>query len=121
MASISATYSQLGLDGASDRTCFDEEEKSGSLEGSSPGGALKRKPRDMKALLITLGAAALVAACGSPPKYAYVKEGASSHTTQSANAKCEYQIKVQKTPPSEQAALKKLCMEGEGYRLKQVR
>jgi hypothetical protein len=26
-------------------------------------------------------------------------------------AKCEYQIKVQKTPPSEQAGFKKLCME----------
>ena len=35
-------------------------------------------------------------------------------------AKCEYQIKVQKTPPGEQAGLKKLCMEGEGYRLKRV-
>ena len=35
-------------------------------------------------------------------------------------AKCEYQIKVEKTPPSEQAKLKKLCMEGEGYRLRQV-
>ena len=42
---------------------------------------------------------------------AYIKEGTSTHTTQSAMAKCEYKIKVQKTPPCER-------MEGEGYRLK---
>lgn len=44
---------------------------------------------------------------------AYIKEGTSTHTTQSAMAKCEYKIKVQKTPPCER-------MEGEGYRLKRV-
>lgn len=74
----------------------------------------------MKSLVIAAAAAALLSACASPPRYAYVKEGASNHTTQSALAKCEYQIKVQKTPPGEQAALKKLCMEGEGYRYKRV-
>ena len=74
----------------------------------------------MKSLVIAAAAAALLSACASPPRYAYVKEGASTHTTQSAMAKCEYQIKVQKTPPGEQAGLKKLCMEGEGYRLKRV-
>jgi hypothetical protein len=84
-------------------------------------GSLRAIPKDMKALLITLGAASLLAACGSPPKYAYVKEGASAHAMQSTLAKCEYQVKVQKTPIPEQASLKKLCMEGEGYRLKQVR
>lgn len=55
----------------------------------------------MKSLIIAVGTAALLSACASPPRYAYVKEGASSHTTQSALAKCEYQIKVQKTPPGE--------------------
>jgi len=70
--------------------------------------------------LAALCSAFLLSACSSPPRYAYVKEGASKHTTQSAMAKCDYQIKVQKTPPGEQAELKKLCMEGEGYRLKRV-
>jgi len=35
-------------------------------------------------------------------------------------AKCEYKIKAQKTPPGEQAELKNLCMEGQGYRYKRV-
>ena len=74
----------------------------------------------MKSVVIAAGAAVFLSACASPPRYAYVKEGASSHTTQSALAKCEYQIKVQKTPLDQQAGLKKLCMEGEGYRLKRV-
>lgn len=74
----------------------------------------------MKSLIIALGFAALLSACASQPRYAYVKEGASAHATQSALAKCEYQIKVQKTPISEQPGLKRLCMEGEGYRYKRV-
>ena len=74
----------------------------------------------MKALIIAVGTAALLSASASPPRYAYVKEGASQHTTESALAKCDYQIKLQKTPPGEQAGLKKLCMEGEGFRLKRV-
>ena len=76
--------------------------------------------KNMKFLVIAFGTAALLSACSSPPRYAYVKEGASTHTTQSALSKCEYQIKVQKTPPGERAELKNLCMEGEGYRLKRV-
>lgn len=74
----------------------------------------------MKNIFLTLGLVALLSACSSPPRYAYQKEGASAHTTQSAIAKCEYQVKVNKTPVGEQGALKKLCMEGEGYRLKRV-
>lgn len=83
-------------------------------------GSLRAMPRDMKALLITLSAAALLSACASPPRYAYFKEGASRHTVDSSLAKCNYQIKLQKTPPDEREGLKKLCMEGEGYRLKRV-
>ena len=74
----------------------------------------------MKSLIIAAGAAVLLSACASPPRYAYVKEGASAHTTQSAMAKCEYQVKLQKTPVGEQAGLKRLCMEGEGFRYKRV-
>ena len=61
-----------------------------------------------------------LAGCAAPPRYAYVKEGASTHTTRSDMSKCEYNIKLQKTPIGERDALQKLCMEGEGYRLKQV-
>lgn len=61
-----------------------------------------------------------LAGCGSPPRYAYVKEGASPHTTRSDMSKCEYNIKLQKTPAGERDSLQKLCMEGEGYRLKRV-
>ena len=73
----------------------------------------------MKFTIAALSAVAL-SACSSPPRYAYVKEGSSRHSTQTALSKCEYQIKLQKTPVGEQNALRKLCMEGEGYRLKQV-
>ena len=74
----------------------------------------------MKAYFFVLACAALLTACSSPPRYAYQKEGSSAHTTKSALAKCEYQVKVNKTPISEQEALRKLCMEGEGYRLRRV-
>lgn len=69
---------------------------------------------------IAVLSAVVLSACSSPPKYAYVKEGASRHSTETALSKCEYQIKLQKTPVGEQNALRKLCMEGEGYRLKRV-
>lgn len=74
----------------------------------------------MKNCLLVLGVASLLAACSSPPRYAYQKEGSSAHTTQSAMAKCDYQIKVNKTPVGEQQELRRLCMEGEGYRLRRV-
>jgi hypothetical protein len=71
-------------------------------------------------LVIAVLSAIVLSACSSPPRYAYTKEGSSRHTTESALSKCDYQIRVQKTPVGEQRALRKLCMEGEGYRLKQV-
>lgn len=69
---------------------------------------------------LSLLAAASLSACSAPPRYAYVKEGASTHTTRSDMSKCEYNIKLQKTPIGERDALQKLCMEGEGYRLKRI-
>jgi hypothetical protein len=73
----------------------------------------------VKFAIVVLSAVAL-SACSSPPRYAYVKEGSSRHSTETALSKCNYQIKLQKTPVGEQTALRKLCMEGEGYRIKQV-
>jgi hypothetical protein len=58
--------------------------------------------------------------CASPPKYDYVKEGASSHEKQNAISECSYQIKLNKTPVAEQGNLLKLCMQGKSYRYKQV-
>lgn len=75
----------------------------------------------MRSLITIFAVTALLSACGGTTRYAYVKEGSSSRTTQSAMSKCDYQIRVNKTAPSEQAALRKLCMEGEGYRLQPVR
>ncbi len=74
----------------------------------------------MRPVAFSIASLVLLTACGSPPRYAFVKEGASTHTTRSDMSKCEYQIKLQKTPPGEQSALQNLCMEGEGYRLKRV-
>ncbi|WP_312565116.1 hypothetical protein [Comamonas sp.] len=71
-------------------------------------------------VVMGLVAAAALSACGAPPRYGYVKEGASAHTTRSDMSKCEYNIKLQKTPIGERDGLHKLCMEGEGYRLKRV-
>jgi len=76
--------------------------------------------KEMKNYLITLGVVSLLTACSAPPRYAYVKEGASAHTTRSALSKCEYQVRVNKTPAGEQNDLKHLCMEGEGFRYLQV-
>lgn len=73
----------------------------------------------MKFAIAVLSVVAM-SACSSPPRYAYVKEGSSKHSTETALSKCEYQIKLQKMPVGEQNALRKLCMEGEGYRLRQV-
>ena len=64
--------------------------------------------------------ALLLTACASPVRYAWVKEGASAHATESDLSKCNYQIKLQKAPALEQEELRALCMKGEGYRLKRV-
>lgn len=73
-------------------------------------------------ILLASAAALVLTACAAPaPQYAWVKEGASAHATQSDLSKCNYQIKLQKTPVQEQNELRKLCMQGEGYRLKRVR
>jgi len=49
-----------------------------------------------------------------------VKEGASEHQRTDALSECRYQIRLNKTPASEEAELLKLCMQGKGFRLKRV-
>lgn len=56
----------------------------------------------------------LCAACG--PRYAYFKDGVSLYDTNSALSECEYQVRVNQTPPFEQDELIRLCMQGKGFR-----
>ncbi len=74
----------------------------------------------MTKILLAIGVAILVSACAPLPRYAYVKDGASKMQTETDMSKCEYQIQLQKTAPGNVEALKKLCMEGQGYRLRRV-
>lgn len=62
----------------------------------------------------------LLSGCESPPKFDYVKQGASQYEKTNAMSECEYQIKLNKTNVQEQANLKNLCMQGKGYRYVRV-
>ena len=64
--------------------------------------------------------AALLSACAAPPRFDFVKEGASDHEKVNAESECKYQIRLNKTPATEADELKKLCMQGKGFRLKRV-
>ncbi len=61
-----------------------------------------------------------VSACANAPRYDYVKEGASDYQKNDALSECQYQIRLNKTPASEQAELLKLCMQGKGFRIKRI-
>jgi len=57
----------------------------------------------------------MLVACGSSgPRY--VKQGLSDEDAKTAVSECEYQIRLNKTPKSEQDELRNLCMQGKGYR-----
>ena len=74
----------------------------------------------MKSKIVLVFVATVLAACASAPVFDYVKEGASKHQKTDALSECQYQIKLNKTPVTEQKELIKLCMQGKGYRLKRV-
>ncbi len=74
----------------------------------------------MKNLLLAVSIVVFVSGCAAPARYGYVKEGVTQAVAQSAMAKCQYQIKLQKTAAEREPELLKLCMEGEGFRLKRV-
>ncbi len=74
----------------------------------------------MKNALLIIAIASGISACASPARYAYMKEGASEHQRTDAISECNYQIRLNKTPATEQAELLKLCMQGKGFRLKPV-
>ncbi|MFZ6753363.1 hypothetical protein ACO0KY_08300 [Undibacterium sp. Dicai25W] len=62
----------------------------------------------------------LLSGCASPPRYDYVKQGASQYDKTNAMSECNYQIKLNKTAAQEQGNLLNLCMQGKGYRYVQV-
>jgi len=70
--------------------------------------------------LILATIAATLSACASPARYDYVKEGASDYQRTDALSECQYQIRLNKTPATEQPELLKLCMQGKGFRIKRV-
>lgn len=74
----------------------------------------------MKLKITFMSAVVLLSACASTPAFDYVKEGASQHQRTDALSECQYQVKLNKTPASEQEELIKLCMQGKGFRLKRV-
>lgn len=74
----------------------------------------------MQKISIVFGLAVLLSACAAPPRYDYVKEGASAHEKTNATSECQYQIRLNKTPQAEANDLTKLCMQGKGFRIKRV-
>lgn len=74
----------------------------------------------MQKISILVGLTVLLCACAAPPKYDFVKEGASDHEKTNALSECQYQIRLNKTPAAESGELIKLCMQGKGFRLKRV-
>lgn len=65
--------------------------------------------------------ALLLSACAAPVRYDYVKEGVSEHLKTEALSECQYQIRLRTTPAAEQAESRKLCMQGQGFRLARVK
>lgn len=84
----------------------------------------KRKYREIgllnKKIIGIALATLLVAGCAAPPKFSWVKEGASSHQRDTALSECSYQIKLGKTAAAQQPELLQLCMQGKGFRYKRV-
>lgn len=75
---------------------------------------------NMKTQRLIIAMIILTGGCAAPPRYEYVKEGASEYQRVDALSECEYQIKLNKTPANEQADLLRLCMQGKGFRLKRI-
>jgi hypothetical protein len=61
----------------------------------------------------------LLTACAAP-HYGWVKEGASGYDTTNAQSECRYQVALNKIAASDQWNLIKLCMQGKGYRYRQL-
>lgn len=62
----------------------------------------------------------LLGACAAPPRYDWVKANTTNADKDTAISECQYQIKLNKTDPTQQGELLKLCMQGKGFRRQQV-
>ena len=71
--------------------------------------------RAIRSTCLALAMPLMLVACGSSgPRY--VKQGLNEEDAKTAVSECEYQIRLNKTPKSEQDELRNLCMQGKGYR-----
>lgn len=65
---------------------------------------------------VLCGFVCMLAGCATR-QAVWTKAGASTQEASSTYSKCEYQVRLQKTPQVEMQRLMSLCMQGEGYRL----
>jgi hypothetical protein len=75
----------------------------------------------LKGSIFSTALVLLLAGCAAPPHYEWVKEGTSKYERESVLSECSYQIKLNKTAGQDQPELMKLCMQGKGYRYRQIR
>lgn len=65
-------------------------------------------------VLVMFAAAAALAGCAAP--LPYMKVGATRDQIEEAQARCAYDVKMQKIDRAEQADLIRLCMRSKGFR-----
>ena len=71
-------------------------------------------------LSAALAAAAVLTSGCAAPRYNWYKQGASDMERTNNLSECQYQIKLNKTDSASRDELLKLCMQGKGYRWRQV-
>jgi hypothetical protein len=64
--------------------------------------------------------ASTLVACAAPVQTQWLKEGGSDFQRTDALSECQYQIKLNKTPALQEPELLRMCMQGKGWRLRQV-
>jgi len=64
--------------------------------------------------------AVFVSACAAPPRHEWVREGTTPHDRESALSQCQYQMQLNRIPAIQQPDLLRLCMQGKGFRLRQI-
>ena len=74
----------------------------------------------MKNLLAAVLALFTLAACSTPPRSAWVKEGSTESQRVDALSQCQYEMRLNKIPAKERSDLLQLCMQGKGYRYRRV-
>jgi hypothetical protein len=74
----------------------------------------------IRASALIVFSALFVVGCETPPKFDWVNSNATVAQKENTLADCEYQIKLNKTPPGQQQDLRNLCMRGKGFRWQRV-